>query len=327
MSLLVIAPGLWTTIQDQGRPGYRSVGVPIGGAFDRRSIDVANALVGNEVDAAALEFTLQGGSFRAESELALAVAGADMPIRVIRRRGRKKALDLAPPCSFTVEAGDELRIGRVRVGARAYLAVAGGWQTPQVLGSRSREEPIRADTLLEASPGRIPVRRIRPTDSLTPPDGMIRIVAGPDAARSREGPAFWEIWQDRRFRVTSQSNRMGLRLENESGAALGLGPIPTDRLSAPIAPGAVQWTGDRLIVLGVACGTMGGYVHLAHVITVDLRFLAQLRPGDLIGFQPISVEEARAIAREDQQRRRAHCLRIACAARDRLNGSSITTWD
>ena len=112
-----------------------------------------------------------------------------------------------------------------------------------------------------------------------PTDEPFRIIAGPDGpAHTGLDDAFWSA---RRFRVGSQSNRMGLRLEGEPTTLVS----PPERLSTPVAPGAVQVAGGQLIVLGVACGTMGGYPHVAHVISADLDRLGQLKPGDTVAFR------------------------------------------
>jgi 5-oxoprolinase (ATP-hydrolysing) subunit C len=134
----------------------------------------------------------------------------------------------------------------------------------------------------------------------------LRIVAGPDAPPGFES----EGDLDRPFRVASQCDRMGLRLE---GRAWDVAADPS-RLSAPVAPGAVQVAGGRAIILGVACGTMGGYPHVAHVIAADLGRLAQLRPGDSILLRRNGLGEARRLDRDDRRRRAEQSLRVATLA-------------
>ena len=299
MSLFVIEPGLFTTVQDAGRPGYREWGVPSGGAFDRGSADLANALVGNRADCAVLEMTLMGGQFRADVPLALAVAGAPLEVKVVGPDSAECTVPMRS--SFSVRQGDKLVCGRTPVGARTYLAVLGGWQTRLHLGSRSSEQRLSAGEILPAASGMIATRRSTEPAWKSPCDVPFRIVAGPDG-RSRAGPdqAFWAA---RRFRVGSQSSRMGLRLEGDSV------PIdyPAERLSTPVAPGAVQVAGGQLIVLGVACGTMGGYPHVAHVISADLDRLGQLRPGDGITFRMVTLDHARSL---DHAAWRAHAVAL-----------------
>jgi biotin-dependent carboxylase-like uncharacterized protein len=290
VALLVVRPGASTTVQDHGRQGYREFGVPVGGAFDLGSLDLANALIGNDPDAAALELTLVGGTYRAEITLAIALAGA--PMSSLIRAGSGPDRPLSIPQSATLRAGDELVLGGSPVGARTYLAVRGGWQTPVVLGSRSSETRLESGDVLPALPGSSTLSR-RPVAWPWVVSGQnepIRVIDGPDAE-----PALTDarLLESTEFRVSGQSNRMGLRLEGPPIAA----STPSDRVSAPVAPGAIQIAGDQPIVLGVAGGTMGGYLHLAHVITADLDRLGQLRPGDPVTFRRIEVEEARQLDR------------------------------
>jgi biotin-dependent carboxylase-like uncharacterized protein len=308
MALIVVDPGFFTTVQDRGRAGYREWGVPPGGAFDRGSADLANALVGNSRDCAVLEFTLQGGVYEADCPTALALAGAPMEATIV---GPGAALRLRHlPLSFPLSAGERLVLGRTRRGARTYLAVKNGWQTRLCLGSRSNETRIHAGDVLPSHPSTIRTRHpggiIRPEPASQP----FRTVAGFDSASNPElGHAFWS---SRIFQVGARSDRMGLRLEGEPV------PVATDaeRLSSPVAPGAIQAAGGQLIVLGAACGTMGGYPHIGHVITADLDRLAQLKPGDSIQFRPVSIDEAIRQDALDRQERKALLHRIATLARD-----------
>jgi biotin-dependent carboxylase-like uncharacterized protein len=307
MGLLVINPGLHTTVQDLGRPGYREFGVPLGGAFDTLGHRVANALVGNAPDAATLELTLFGGVYQAEGALALALAGAEMEARLERARGG--AIDLRPPQSFTLRPGDRLVLGGAARGARSYLAVAGGWQTSPILGSRSSEERLRAGNLLDACEATTPARRFvehRLSWSAAEP---IRVLEGPDASCL---DASWRR-DGLRVRVGAKADRMGIRLEGE---ALAVSPDP-ERLSTPVVPGAVQAAGDALILLGVASGTMGGYPHVAQVITADLHRLGQVQAGDSIRLEWIGLIAARRL---DDERRHVwadQLMRVTALARDR----------
>ena len=179
------------------------------------------------------------------------------------------------------------------------MAVRGGWQTPVTLGSRSSEDRLKAGQVIPAQPGSIPTRH--PTDNAWTPAGTepFRILNGPDLGALNGCELLAHA--DRLFRVGTRSNRIGLRLE---GDRLELSS-PGDRLSAPVAPGTIQAAGGQLIVLGVACGTMGGYPHVAQVISADLDRLGQLGPGDSIRFKAVTLEEARLAdreARRDQPR-------------------------
>jgi biotin-dependent carboxylase-like uncharacterized protein len=310
MGLIVIEPGLSTTVQDAGRTGYREWGVPMGGAFDRGAAGLANALVGNPPECAVLELTLIGGVYQADGPLALAMAGAPMEARVLAPHGSER--DLNVPLSWSLRRGERLILGRALQGARTYLAVRGGWQTRHRLGSRSSEERLRAGDVLPAETGLIPTRRpVGP--SWTPPAAEpFRILDGPDALPADPGAGTSSFWTDRRFRVGSRSDRMGLRLDGEPIAIHS----PPERLSAPVAPGAVQVAGGQLIVLGVAGGTMGGYSHIAHVISADLDRLGQLRPGEVIWFHRVTLDEARHADLAIRLARKALLNRIATAAQD-----------
>ncbi|WP_165246464.1 5-oxoprolinase subunit C family protein [Paludisphaera soli] len=309
MGLLVVDPGFFTTVQDLGRPGARAFGVPLGGAFDRESLTLANALAGDEPGPAALEMTLRGGAFEARCDLGIAVAGAAVPAAIVAEDGSRRPV--AVPSSAWLRRGERIELGRADQGARTYLATPGGFQVGAWLGSRSDERPVRQGDFLPAGPSRLPCRRPAAVDRREPPDAL-RILPGPD----------WSLLDDpdavcsARFRIGSRSDRMGLRLEGEGGSISVA--TTADRLSAPVTPGAIQAAGGRLIVLGVSCGTMGGYPHVAQVISADLDRLGRLRPGDPIAFRTVATAEARALDREGRMRLRSLSLRIAAAARDGL---------
>jgi allophanate hydrolase subunit 2 len=296
--LRVVHPGAFTTLQDLGRRGYRDLGVPTGGAFDVASFRLANALAGNPPDRAALELTLLGGTYEALGPLVVALAGAAMDARVEPPAG--PARHVRVPAAIPLGAGDRLVVGGTSTGARLYLAAHGGFEAGPELGSRSRETPLIRDAILPAGPAS--GRTLWPDPALVArPQGPLRVVAGPDDG-PRPGGA---------VRVGTLADRMGLRLESDTTPA---GPVPDpDRLSAPVAPGAIQWTGSGWIVLGVAAGTMGGYPVVAQVIRADIDRLGQLRPGDPVAFQEvtIAVAIAEARARQADLDRRDSLLRVA----------------
>jgi biotin-dependent carboxylase-like uncharacterized protein len=317
MGLLVIDPGLSTTVQDLGRPGYRQWGVTPGGPFDRASAGLGNALVGNSAGCAVLEFTLRGGVYEAGCPLAIALAGAPIEARVESADAcEQRRLEL--PLCFSLARGERLILGRTRDGARAYLAVKGGWQTRPILGSRSSEQRITAGTVLPAEPGSTPTRRVDQSAWNSPVGVPLRIIPGPDevavavAVASSSANCGAASWTGREFRVSPHANRVGLRLEGE--------PIdissPPDRLSAPVAPGTIQVAGGRVIILGVACGTMGGYPHIAQVISADLHRVGQLRPGDLVQFQPVALAEARRLDKESRTQNKCVIDRVSLLASD-----------
>ncbi len=291
--LIVEKAGLATTVQDRGRPGYRDLGVPIAGAADRGAFDLANALLGNDPNAAALELAMLAGVYRSTAPLALALSGAPF-VTWLRSPTGDRSLTI--PCSFTLHPDDLLIFGPSDRGMRGYLAVAGGWQTPLVLGSRSSETPLVQRDLLPARSATIANRRpVNPPVIEKSLEATIRVLDGPD------GPApdglLLNLW-----RVTPESNRVGMRLIGPGLPDL----VSPDRLSAPVAPGAIQIADGQPMIIGVAGGTMGGYPHVAHVISADLDLLAQIIPGVQLRFQRVSLEEAIEL---DCQRRRELALR------------------
>ena len=306
MGLIVIDSGFWTTVQDAGRVGYREWGVPTGGAFDRGAADLANALVGNGSECAGLELTLRGGIFEALSSVGIALAGAPIEASVVAPDGRPRRVHM--PSSCALRAGERLVLGRMLEGARTYLAVRGGFQTPLRMGSRSAEQPLRRGDFLPTSAATLPTRHPNEPTWSSPAAQPFRIIKGPEDRAMIAS----DFWMQGRFRVGSRSNRMGLRLE---GPPLEL-TSPPDRLSAPVAPGAIQVAGGQLIILGVACGTMGGYPHVAHVISADLDRVGQLSPGDQVLFRPVALAEAKKLDHAARLAHRALLVRIASLARD-----------
>jgi 5-oxoprolinase (ATP-hydrolysing) subunit C len=292
----VIGPGLATTVQDRGRPGYREFGVPVGGAFDLDSLGLANAMLGNDRDDAAVELTMVGGHYRATQRLALALAGAPFDVHVDLRRIRV-------PQSFTLEEGEELRIGGTARGLRAYLAVRGGWRTAMILGSRSSEVRLKAGDILPAGAGISATHRPEVSDWPDASTEPIRLIDGPD------GPVPDALLEEG-YRVGGASDRIGIRLE---GPPLTGYERPL-RKSAPVAPGAIQVAGDRAMILGVAGGTMGGYPHVAHVIAADLDRIGQARPGQNLHFARVELAEAIQIDRERRLRIAARDLRLRVAS-------------
>ena len=314
MGLRIINPGLCTTVQDLGRVGYREWGVPVAGSFDQGAAALANALLANPYCCAVLELTLVGGSYEAQIPLALCLAGAPMVAALITGEGSRGPLTI--PLSFPLRPGERLVLGGSATGARTYLAVRGGWQTPIVLGSRSQEDRLQAGDLLPARPGTTPVRRPSEGCRREPAAEAIRLIDGPDASPSF--PA--EFWNECSFRVGRQSDRMGIRLEGVSVPEVR----QPDRISMPVAPGAVQVAGSLVLILGAACGTMGGYPHVAHVISADLDRVGQLRPGEGIRFRRITLDEARRIDRQVRSADATRLRRIATLAAD---GVEVTAHD
>jgi biotin-dependent carboxylase-like uncharacterized protein len=285
--LRVLATGLPALVVDLGRPRWRSLGVPVGGAADRRALALGNGLVGNPPGAAALEITLSGPTLEATGDLGCVVFGAPFDLASDRQY-------LTAGTTFTLRSGERLRIGGTPRGARAYLCVRGGIQAPEVLGGRSALAPVRAGDEWPCLPGAVAPRRLAP-ELEAPATGPVRLRALPGA--QADWFAGGDFFDERSFTVSTASNRMGLRLR---GAPL---PWPgREMTSEPVCPGTVQVTSDgQCIVLGVDGQTIGGYPKVAQVIAADLDRLGQLRPGEPVTFVEVGLEEAEAAWRERQR--------------------------
>ncbi|KRD40039.1 hypothetical protein ASE35_06955 [Lysobacter sp. Root916] len=298
-TLEVVAPGLLSTLQDLGRDGWRHLGVARAGALDPDAARLGNRLVGNAPDAAVLELTLQGPTLRFDAPVRIALIGRST---VARFDGI--ALPMGRP--IDLPAGT-LSLGAIRDGARAWLAVDGGFAAAPVLGSRSTDlrggfgghegRALRAGDRLALVPGsmfvtqtpRIPGWWAEPEFG-EHPDAPVRYLPSNDAAATALASQAWQ--------VSAASNRQGLRLH---GA-----PLTSARaggLSEPVAPGTLQLPPDgQPIVLLADAQTVGGYPRLGHVIAADLPRLAQLPPHATLRFQACTAAQAQAAAAEARVR-------------------------
>jgi len=269
------------------------------GALDARALAVANLLVGNPREEGALEMTLAGGTFAAEGgTVRIAVAGADMPVAI-------DGAAAAQGRSHTLEPGSVLRIGAARAGARAYLAVAGGFAAEPVFGSVATHvrsgiggfagRALAAGELLPLA-GVPTGPELCLTAPPPPSHPRVRVVLGPQ--QDWFAAAAIETLLGAEYRVSARADRMGCRLEGPRlGHRAGFNII-----SDAIAPGSVQVPGDgQPIVLLADRQTTGGYPKIATVISADLPAFGQMRPGDAIRFEAVTLEAAviarRALAR------------------------------
>lgn len=292
--LEVLRPGLQTTVQDAGRRAL-ALGVPGGGAADPVALRLANALVGNPAGAAGLEVTLTGPTLRFHADALIALCGA--PFRAALE-GQPFPLGWAVP----VPAGATLEVGTAARGLRAVLALRGGLNVPEVLGSRATDlragfgglegRPLqRGDRLGWSELPRVTPRRAFLSPTLHTPTGPVltlRVLSTPEAT-----PALLAALTERPFGVSAQADRMGVRLAGE---------VPAEhdpaRVSLPNVPGAVQLPPDgRPILLLPDAGTHGGYPTPLVVAAVDRPALGQLRPGDQVRFQPVTLKAAHAALR------------------------------
>ena len=291
-SFTVLRPGLLTTVQDLGRWGYQDRGVPVAGPMDPFSHRLANRLVGNDDDAAALEITLVGPELRASGEAVCAVAGAQFELFVDQRR-----VECGRP--FAVTAGATLRFGARLAGARSTLAFRGGIDVPPVLGSRATSlvsgmgpfggRALAAGDVFPIGHATTPLATRTSGQPLRLPAGGAKLRAVPGPHELRFAPAALEQLFSAEFTVTTHSNRMGFRLEGPPLAYAGAADILSD--ATPLGSLQVPGSGQPILLMADR-QTTGGYPKIATVITADLPTAGQLAPGDRVRFAPCTRAEA-----------------------------------
>ncbi|WP_313687346.1 biotin-dependent carboxyltransferase family protein [Pantoea sp.] len=300
MSLEVLHPGMASSLQDEGRYGYQQAGVPVCGAMDRYSHRLANLLVGNQHDCASLEITLLGPRLRFWRRAVIALCGADLSPHI---DGQPVPMQQA----ISVPAGAVLGFGQRRQGARAYLAVHGGFHVSLTMNSHS--------TCLMAQFGGFAGRYLRQGDHLVtrsafanatprvlPFNAPALFPREQQPIRLMAGRHWQQLSADMQqrflaavYRIGQDSNRMGYRLE---GAAITR-EHARELASEAVDYGTVQLPPDgQPIILMADAQTTGGYPKIAHVASVDLPRLAQMLPGDEIQFRLISVDQAQQLAIE-----------------------------
>jgi len=293
-AIVVVKAGMLTTVQDAGRWGYQSRGVPVAGPMDPVSHRLANALVGNGRDAALLEVTLLGPELEFEDERLVAVAGADFELSLDGRQVPSHA-------PFTVAAGSHLRFGARRLGARAYLAVSGGITIEPVLGSRSTHlvsgmggvsgrAVLAGDRLPLGDPSLPQGMALAPQDAIIAlPDrhATIRVLAGPQQDYFTADAL--AVLQSAPYVIAQNSDRMGFRLEgprltHARGADIISDATPLGVLQVPASGQPILLMADRQ--------TTGGYPKIATVIAADLTIAGQLAPSDTIAFAVCTPADA-----------------------------------
>lgn len=307
MSIFVKKPGLSTTVQDLGRTGFLSSGFSPNGVMDRHAARIANILVGNNQNASVLEFVLAGPTLRFTKKTYVALAGADFQARV---NGEQAPLNQA----FEIPADAVLECGAAHKGMFGYLAFAGGGlDVPSVMGSASTNLkcgiggwhgralaygdciPLASNLTFLAN---LPLRTIpaeeEPAQEADPI--ILRVIPGPQENLFTEQGV--ETFYGQRFSTTSQSDRMGFRLEGPAIETRHGSDIASDG----IAFGAVQVPArGKPIIMLADRQTTGGYAKIGTVASVDLPKLVQCRPGREIRFQRINVQEAQALYREEER--------------------------
>ncbi len=312
MTLRIKNPGLATSIQDLGRPGYFHLGIPMGGAMDRYALRAANMLVGNDEGAACLEAVFMGPQIEFTQTATVAVTGANIPAMV---DGEPRA----PWTSFVVKAGQVLSFSFLKEGARIYIAVSGGITTPEALGSRSTY-PIGAL-------GGVEGRAVQAGDDLpigggagagggrTVPDDLRRMPGSPAVLRVLPG-LYWhrltdaagQAFFDDEWTVAPEADRMGYRFKG--GRALefvdreqpfGAGADPSNIVDGCYSYGSIQVPGGtEPIVLHRDAVSGGGYFTLGAIISADMDLIGQLQPHTAVKFEKVDMEQALA-ARNDRK--------------------------
>jgi biotin-dependent carboxylase-like uncharacterized protein len=306
MAFEVKKPGLATTVQDLGRPGYYHLGIPLSGAMDQEALIAANLLVGNDEGAAGLELVFMGPELLFRDDALVAVTGAELPPKV----------DGAPQptwTTFTVKAGQTLSFDFLRKGARAYLAIAGGIDVPVVLGSRStyalgalggfEGRKLAAGDVLPVGAPRRDVPAGRSLDASLRRNGLedpavVRMLPGLYWHRITEqaqGGFFADTWK-----VAPEADRIGYRFKGGTPLEFvpreppfGAGSDPSNIVDACYPYGSIQVPGGtEPIVLHRDAVSGGGYFMLGTVISADMDLIAQLQPHKPVKFVPVEMEEA-----------------------------------
>jgi urea carboxylase len=318
----VLDPGPHTTIQDFGRPGYYFMGLPPSGALDQYAHRCANLLVGNAEPAATLESTMAGPVLGFEQDALVAVTGADADVTI---DGRHVETWAAHP----VRAGEELTIGPARAGARSYVAVRGGIDSPPFLGSRSTYAAagigglsggplITGDILRAGNEVAAPARSGARLDSRlhARPDGEVRLRVVPGLCAYRFTVESLQEFFTATYTMTARSDRIGCRLDGprlefvEREQPFGAGDDPSNVVDLGYPVGSIQVpSGVEPICLLRDAVTGGGYATLGTVISADLDLLAQTRAPDIVRFDPVSIDDA--LAARAQSRARLRQARIS----------------
>jgi antagonist of KipI len=304
----VLDPGALTTVQDLGRFGYSRFGVPPSGALDPLSMRIANLLAGNDEGDACLETTARGLKLKALRDAAIAITGGDLSPTL-----NGKPLEMWR--SHFVGAGDVLAFTRLRRGCRAYLAITGGIAVPEIMGSKStclsgkfgglKGRAIRRADKLSAGPaaldpGRLGLAFPKEWVPVFESEVRLRVIPGPqyDHFTGTGGKVFFSSL----YRVSPRLDRVGIRLE---GPPIERRPEVEDSIiSEGLLPGAVQVPGDGMPIIILTELVTGGYAKIAGVVSVDLPKVGQAKPGDRVGFESISIEEAHVLLKAQEERLR-----------------------
>ena len=292
----IIRSGLQTTIQDTGRWGYQQYGMPVSGAMDTYSMQLANKLVGNHFNEACLEATISGPAIQFEADTYISVCGANMQPKI-------NNIDIEMFKTLQVKPGDVLSFGGLQNGVRTYIAISGGIQVPAVMGSKStylrgkigglNGRQLKTGDKIEMGicPDKIEIKKATSEQIHEYKDSFTaRIIAGPESGYFTLNGMEKFLYSE--FQLSDQCDRMGYRLNGEKIEHKSTADI----ISSGIAFGTVQVPshGEPIIMMADR-QTTGGYPRIANVISADLPYLAQLKPGDKIRFKEIKLDMAHEI--------------------------------
>ena len=304
MTVEVIKPGLSTTVQDLGRPGWYHLGIPISGGMDRFALRCANLLVGNVEGDAVLEAVFMGPELRFSADATVAVTGAELPPKVDGK-------EVATWTNFLVRAGETLSFGILKRGARAYIAISGGIDVPVVLGSRSTYplgalggldgRALKAGDTINLGPAKTPVEGSAiPTDLRREPEAKpaLRVLPGlywhrltPDAGQN----FFADVWS-----VAPEADRIGYRFRGGRPLSFeprdqpfGAGSDPSNIVDSCYPYGSIQVPGGlEPIVLHRDAVSGGGYCTIGTVISADMDLIGQMQPRTPVRFIAVTMDEA-----------------------------------
>ena len=315
MAVKVISPGLSTSVQDLGRPGYYHLGIPEGGGMDRFATRIANILVGNDPGAAVLEVTFLGPELEFTEAATVAITGGELPPKV---NGEERPTWE----SFPVKAGDRLSFGYLKGGARAYIAISGGIDVPVVLGSRTtyvlgalggfEGRVLKAGDELPIGAGSGKAGKSLPANLRRPQISPAELRMLPGLYWHRITEAAGKRFFEDTWKVAPEADRIGYRFRGgaplefvEREQPFGAGSDPSNIVDACYPYGSVQVpSGTEPIVLHRDAVSGGGYMMVGVVISADMDLIAQLQPHTPAKFAPVTLDQALA-ARADNAKLQA----------------------
>ena len=289
MSIIIEEPGIFTTIQDNGRFNYEKFGVSPSGPMDFISFRLANILAGNKINQNSLEFTLSGGVLRFDNPCVIAITGADMSPTI-------NSIPCAMYQALQINSGDVLRMGYAKDLCRTYIAFHGGIEAQPIMGSISTStynhigSKLRKGDVIKIHESETIInlssRKINPPAKLST-EKLIRVILGPqDYAFTQQGI---NDFLSSPYKVTSNFDRMGYRLEGKTISHVKDANIISDGM----VTGAIQVPGSgQPIIMMSERQTIGGYTKIACVITADLPLIGQSKEGDILRFKAVTIKEA-----------------------------------